>query len=170
MNYSSSKKYILITGAETLLERYIIEELNSKSIPLKIFFKCLKYAQRFKTNTSSLIQTKVNQPKKFTGYLNNAHTVISTLGNPTGKNTIFDICLGYKSNIQLLSEAQKSGVKKIICVADTKSHLHRNPKVLKEKNNFIYQLEKSGIDYTIVDSNDVCLNHHNFKIDSFLAQ
>ena len=103
MKDNSSQKFVVLTGAESLLDRYIIEQLNMKNIPVKIFVRCLKYAQRFKTTTSSLVETKVNQPKTFAGHLEGTHTIISTLSNPSGKNTIFDICLGYQNNMQLLA-------------------------------------------------------------------
>lgn len=161
---------VLLTGAESVLDRYIIEELNERNVPLKVIVRNLNSTLKFKTNTSTIIESKVNEPKSFKEHLDGVHTVISTLSNLKDGADFFEVCLGYKNNVQLLEEAQKSDVKKIICIIDTECQLHKNSKVLEEKNTFISHLKESGIDYLLLSANDIFPMTSDYNTNSILQR
>jgi len=59
----------------------------------------------------------------------------------------------YQANMNLLKEAQKSGVKKFIYVSVLNGEKLRNLKICEAKELFVEQLKKSGIDYCIIRPN-----------------
>ena len=59
----------------------------------------------------------------------------------------------YQANMNLLKEAQKSGVKKFIYVSVLNGEKLRNLKICNAKELFVEQLKQSGIEYCVVRPN-----------------
>lgn len=154
---------ILLAGAESFLGRILVRDLTARNVPVNILTKNLVGGQKNETNSSSIFEGITNQPSLLKQNLRGVTTVISTLSLVREKRSVFDICDNYQTNIYLLNEAQKAGVTKFIYVSEVKNHLHNNPQVIQERNNFMFHLKASRINYTIVNMNSV---FHN--LDCFL--
>jgi len=140
----------LLIGRETLLDVYIVQELAARNIPVTVLVRKLEHAQKFKTKTSTLKEGTIT-PRIAPKYiLAGTQSVISTLGMPRKRKTPFDIGMDYRTNLELLEDAQKAGVKKLIYVTDTLSSQHEKWELVSERNNFIRHLTASGMEYTIL--------------------
>jgi len=59
----------------------------------------------------------------------------------------------YQANLNLLREAQRTGVRKFIYISAINGDKHRKLKIFEAKEAFVDELKKSGLDYTVVRPN-----------------
>jgi len=80
-------------------------------------------------------------------------TVISTVGITKQKDGLTYLDVDYKANMNLLMEAIKSGVKKVIYVSVLKGKELRNLKICDAKEKFVDELKSSVLKYCIIRPN-----------------
>lgn len=102
---------------------------------------------------ADLFQAEVTRPETLHGCCVGIDTVISTVGITRQKDGLTYLDVDYQANVNLLSEARASGVRKFIFVSVLNGEKLRHLKMCDAKERFVERLKKSGLDYCIVRPN-----------------
>ncbi len=145
-------KKILLAGATGYLGRYIAQELSRKNYPTKILVRN-KAKITSDMLTSQIIIAGVTQANSLKGTMYDVDTVISTVGITKQKDGLSYMDVDYQANINLLREAQTSGVRKFIYVSALNGDMLTHLKMTEAKERFVKELENSGLQYCIIRPN-----------------
>lgn len=148
----TTKVSVLVTASQGV-EAYITQELKLRGFEVKILARNLKKTQKIAKADAEIIQDVATLPRTLEGNLNGVHTIISTLGISHKEKGLFDSIIDYQSNINLLREAQKAGVRKFVYLIPMTPSLGDNPQVSEIKGSFISLLKESGLSYTSININ-----------------
>jgi len=146
---------VLLAGATGYLGQYILKALLENARDTKIVVR----------NTSKLSEADL-QHKKLTvakaeltkaadlkGVCAGVDTVISTVGITRQKDGLSYMDVDFQANMNLLKEAQASGVRKFVYVSVFRGNEFRDIKICAAKELFVDALKRSGLDYTVVRPN-----------------
>ena len=145
---------ILLAGSTGYLGRHILKELRNWQIPVKAVAREPEKLRTFVQNDLiSVIKAEVTKPESLINLCDGIDTVISTVGITRQKDGLTYMDVDYQANMNLLNEAQRSGVRKFIYVSaidgDKLRHLH----ILEAKEKFVDALKASGLEYSIIRPN-----------------
>ncbi len=102
---------------------------------------------------NEMVKAELTEPGSIRNCCRGIDVVISTVGITRQKDGLTYMDVDYQANMNLLKEAEKSGVKKFIYVSVLNGEKLRNLKICDAKEKFVGQLKTSGIDYCIVRPN-----------------
>ncbi len=146
-------KKILLAGSTGYLGSYIGKELQKQAY----FYRAIaRNPEKLKINgieANDVLKAELTVPDSIRECCNGIDVVISTVGITRQKDGLTYMDVDYQANMNLLKEAQKSGVKKFIYVSVLNGEKLRNLKICDAKEMFVEQLKKSGMDYCIVRPN-----------------
>lgn len=147
-------KKIAIAGASGYLGKYTVRELLKRQIPTVAI---VRNPKKLKGLTASplleIVQAEVTKPESLTDTLEGIDILISSVGITRQKDGLRYMDVDYQANLNLLLEAQKAGVKKIIYVSAIGGSKYRHLKIFEAKEAFVDALQQSGLDYTILRPN-----------------
>lgn len=147
------EKYkILVAGATGYLGRFITQELINRGIDTTIIVRN-KNKINLKAPNLKVIEAQVTQPETLNGICDNIDIVISSVGITRQKDGLTYMDVDYQANENLLSEAKKSNVKKIIYISVLNGDKLRKLKIGEAKEKFVDALKASGLDYCVVRPN-----------------
>lgn len=143
---------VLLAGATGYLGSYILAELMSKGIPGKVVVRnSQKLPKGLERNHQiEILEAEVTKPDSIQGCCKGVSIVISTVGITRQKDGLSYMDVDYQANLNLLEEAQKSGVKKFIYVSALNGEKLTHLKIGKAKEMFVDKLKASGMDYCII--------------------
>lgn len=146
-------KRILLAGSTGYLGVHIAKELQQRSC----FFRAIaRDPERLAKNgviATETLKAELTDPESIKACCKDIDIVISTVGITRQKDGLTYMDVDYQANMNLLKEAQKSGVKKFIYVSVLNGEKLRNLKICDAKELFVEQLKQSGVDYCIVRPN-----------------
>jgi uncharacterized protein YbjT (DUF2867 family) len=146
------KQRILLAGATGYLGRHIARELAEKKYTTRLLVRDLTKAG-FDQIEYEIVSAEITESDSLKGVCRDIDVVISTIGITKQKDGLTYMDVDYQGNLNLLKEAQKSGVKKFIYVsalnADKLTHL----KMCRAKEKFVDELKNSNLNYCIVRPN-----------------
>lgn len=137
---------ILVAGASGYLGKYILEELDKWKIPAVALVQDPEKLKDFKYRNIKIVQAEVNRPEILSDVFKDVETVISTVG-------ITSMDADYRANLNLLEEAERTGVRKFIYVSVIDGDKLRHLKITKAKERFVDALKASGLEYTVIRPN-----------------
>ncbi|MBE7385638.1 MAG: SDR family oxidoreductase [Leptolyngbya sp. SIO1E4] len=144
---------VLVAGASGYLGGYVTKELLRRGINTKILVR-----NRNKINIHNekleIIEAEVTKPETISDLLADVDVVISTVGITRQKDGLRYMNVDYQANANLLSEAQRANVKRFIYVSVLNGEQLRKLKICEAKERFRGELRSSGLDYTIIRSNE----------------
>ncbi|MCI5147552.1 MAG: SDR family oxidoreductase, partial [Candidatus Electrothrix sp. AR3] len=146
-------KKILLAGSTGYLGSYIAKELHKRSCFFRAIARSPEKLQQNDIEPNEVLKAELTDPDSISECCKDIDVVISTVGITRQKDGRTYMDVDYQANMNLLKEAQKSGVKKIIYVSVLNGEKLRSLKVCDAKEMFVEQLKKSGIDYCIVRPN-----------------
>jgi uncharacterized protein YbjT (DUF2867 family) len=145
-------KKILLAGATGYLGKFIAAELQDQGYPTKIVVRNESKIPLHKDDFETVV-AEVTDPAQLDGIMQDVEVVISTVGITRQKDGLTYMDVDFQANLNLLREAEKTGVKKFIYVsalnADRLTHL----KGCYAKELFVEALKSSGLDYCIIRPN-----------------
>lgn len=146
---------ILLAGATGYLGKYLLRELISRGYNTKAIARNSKKIENELTNSNLLevINAEVTKIDSLNGCCENVDTIISTVGITKQKDGLTYMDVDYKANMNLLEEAQKSGVKKFIYISVLNGEKLRQLKICEAKEKFVEALKHSGLEYCIIRPN-----------------
>jgi uncharacterized protein YbjT (DUF2867 family) len=146
-------KRILLAGATGYLGKYIAEELVEQNYSTKILVRNLEKFKEFEIEVDDIIRAEVTNKSTLNNCCKNIDVVISTIGITKQKDGLTYMDVDYQANMNLLSEAKKSSVKKIIYVSVLNGNKMKDLKICEAKEKFVDVLKNSGLDYCIIRPN-----------------
>ena len=139
---------VLLAGATGYLGGYILEELLQKGYPVTVL---LRNKSKLKTvHPVSIIEAAITDPAAIRDCCRNIDVVISTVGITRQKDHLTYMDVDYQANLNLLREAQRSGVKKFIYVSVLHGQELRGLKICAAKERFVEELKRSGLDFCVM--------------------
>ena len=147
-----TKNKILLAGATGYLGRFITEELVEKGYDVKIVVRN-KEKIDLKEQNLTILEAQVTQPETLKEICKNIDVVISTVGITRQKDGLTYMDVDFQSNVNLIDEAKKRGVKKFIYISVLNGEKLRHLKICEAKEKLGDYLKSSGMDYCIIRPN-----------------
>jgi len=146
-------KNVLIAGATGYLGRYLIQEAKKQNYWVSALARKANKLDDLKDFIDEICEAEITKPKPLNRICDNIDAVISSIGITRQKDGLTYMDVDYQANINLLKEAEKSGVKKFIYVSVLNGEKLRNLKICDAKEMFVEELRASGLDYCIIRPN-----------------
>ena len=108
-----AKNKILLAGATGYLGTFITEELVEKGYDVKIIVRNKKKIN-LEAQNLTILEAQLTNPETLKGICKNIDVVISTVGITRQKDGLTYMDVDFQANANLIDEAKKRGVKKII--------------------------------------------------------
>lgn len=141
---------IAIAGSTGYLGKYLVKQLIEQEIEGVVLARNLEKLSEINSNILSKRKVEFTQAKTLTGALDGVDTLISTVGITRQKDGLTYLDVDYGANLNLLKEAQKAGVRKLIYVSVFNGLNLRHLKICEAKERFVDELRQSGLEYTII--------------------
>ena len=146
-------KKILLAGATGYLGSCIAGELIESPYDLRVVVRSPDKLQKENLEIADVFQAEVTQPDSIAGCCAGIDTVISTVGITRQKDGLTYMDVDYQANLNLLKEAQASGVRKFVYVSVLNGDKLRHLKICDAKERFVEQLKDSGLEYCVIRPN-----------------
>ena len=146
-------KRILLAGSTGYLGVYIAKELQQRSCFLRAIARNPEKLEKNDIKANEILKAELTDPDSIKECCKGIDIVISTVGITKQKDGLTYMDVDYQANVNLLNEAQKSGVQKFIYVSVLNGEKLRHLKICDAKELFVKQLKKSGIEYCIIRPN-----------------
>jgi uncharacterized protein YbjT (DUF2867 family) len=143
-------KNILLAGATGYLGNYILKELVQQGYPTNVLIRDINKLTDTDPSVIAITTAAITNPAAIRGCCSNIDTVISVVGITRQKDNLTYMDVDYQANLNLLQEAQSSGVKKFIYVSVLHGQTLRKVKICAAKEKFVDALTKSGLEYCII--------------------
>ena len=147
-----AKNKILLAGATGYLGTFITEELVEKGYDVKIIVRNKKKIN-LEAQNLTILEAQVTNPETLKGICKNIDVVISTVGITRQKDGLTYMDVDFQANANLIDEAKKRGVKKIIYISVLNGEKLRYLKICEAKEKLGDYLKSSGMDYCIIRPN-----------------
>ncbi|MEM9759469.1 MAG: SDR family oxidoreductase [Pseudomonadota bacterium] len=144
---------ILLAGATGYLGSHIARELSRRGISYRALARNQSKLVELELNATEAWRAEVTDAASLDGCCDGIDTVISTVGITRQKDGLRYMDVDYQANLNLLQEAQKSGVRKFIYVSVLHGDQLRHLKICEAKERFVDRLKRSGMDYCVVRPN-----------------
>ena len=142
-------KRVLVAGSTGYLGKYIIQNLVENNIrPVALARSSKKLVQL--QHDIDIFQAEVTNAASLINCCDGIDIVISSLGITRQQDGLSYMEVDYQANLNLLTEAKRSGVKKFIYVSALHGDKLKGLKIFEAKERFVKQLSESGLDYCIV--------------------
>ncbi len=151
MTHKNENIKVLVAGSTGYLGKHILKELESRGIGFKAIARNPSKLPDIRTD--QILKAEVTMSSSLSGICDDFNAVISTVGITRQKNGLTYKDVDYQANLNLLREAQKSGVNKFIYISAINGDKMRHLKIFEAKEAFVDELKKSGMDYTILRPN-----------------
>jgi len=146
-------KKVLLAGVTGYLGSYIAKALYERGFSTRAIARDTLSQKDSNVLFSEIIEAELTKPNTIEGCCNQIEVVISTVGITRQKDGLTYMDVDYQANLNLLREAQKSGVHKFIYVSVLNGERLRHLKLCDAKERFVEQLKGSGLDYCIIRPN-----------------
>lgn len=145
-------KKILLAGATGYLGRFVAKELIKKGYPTRLIVRNKQKAS-FDADKFEIVEAQVTQAESLKDAFNGVDVVISTVGITKQKDGVTYMDVDYRANMNLLEEAKRNGVMKFIYVSALNGDKLTHLKIAEAKEMFVDELERSGLDYSVLRPN-----------------
>jgi uncharacterized protein YbjT (DUF2867 family) len=146
-------KKVLIAGATGYLGRYLIKEAKKQGYWVRALARKAKKLDDLKHSIDEICEAEITKPNALNGICDGIDAVISSIGITRQKDELTYMDVDYQANMNLLQDAQTSGVKKFIYVSVLNGANLRYLKICDAKERFVEELKASGLDYCIIRPN-----------------
>ncbi len=140
-------KNVLLAGATGYLGNFILHELLKQNYKVKVI---ARKPEKIKEQKADVIQAEITKPETLDGCCENMDIVITSVGITRQRDGMTYMDVDYQGNLNLLTEAKKSRVKKFIYVSVLKGDELTELKICEAKEKFVGEVENSGLKYCII--------------------
>ena len=145
-------KKVLVAGATGYLGKCIVNELKSRGYWVRVLIRKESQKKLFK-DVDDFFVGEITMPKTLVSIAENIDWVFSTIGITRQKEDLTYMDVDYQGNVNLLYEAEKSGVEKFEYISAINGDKQRHLKIFEAKERFVNELKSSGLDYCIMRPN-----------------
>lgn len=144
---------VLLAGATGYLGSHIATRLGEEGHTLRVLVRNQAKWQNLQIPADEICVAEITDAKSLRGCCTGMDAVISTVGITRQKDHLTYLDVDYRGNLNLLREAQKSGVRRFIYIFVAFSERMRQLKIIQAKALFVEELVKSGLGYCVVKPN-----------------
>ena len=155
-------RIVLVAGATGYLGSHVVKELQYQQLPFKAIARNAAKLRAMGLTSDQILRAEVTHADALKGLMDGVDVLISTVGITRQKDGLTYMDVDYQANSNLLEEAKRVGVKKIIYVSAIGGEQMRHLKIFAAKEKFVDELKASGIDYTIVRPNGFFSDMNDF--------
>lgn len=131
----------MIAAAQTYLSYYLLREIQSRGLNFKAQARDTNPLLKWGLNSAQIVPANPNQAKELYGSMTGMEVLISSLGLYSELN--------YQVNINLLHEAKRAGLKKLILVLP----LACKARLAKQCDKLRHIAKTSQIDFQVIETN-----------------
>ena len=150
---------VLVAGATGYLGRYVAREFKSRGCFVQALVRSPEKLGNSPDHIDEVSVGRVTYPPSLRGICEGMDLVFSSVGITRQKDGLTYMEVDYQGNLNLLREAQRSGVSRFIYISVFNADKMRNLKIVRAKLEFEKELKASGLDYTIIRPNGFFFGH-----------
>ena len=143
----------MIAGATGYLGSYLVKEAINRKYCVKAIARNTDKLTQLGLKSNQIIHGEVTMPETIKGKLEETDILISAVGAMRQKDGLTFMDVDYQANLNLLNEARRAGVKKMIYISAINGRAMRHLKIMQAKERFVDELKASGMDYLIIRPN-----------------
>ncbi len=143
--------HVLLAGATGYLGNYIMKELLDNDYKTRIIVR--DKARITSSNNLEVLEAEVTKPESLKGLFADIDVVITTIGITRQKDGLTYMDVDYQANANLIDEARRSGVRKLIYISVLNGEKLRHLKICEAKEKLGDYLKNSGLEYCIIRPN-----------------
>lgn len=144
---------VLLAGATGYLGGYVARELGKRGYPVRAVVRDASRLAGKGIAVDEPLEAEVTRPETIHGCCDDVGAVISTVGITRQKDGLSYDDVDYRANLNLLQEAERSGVEKFVYVSVLNGEALRDLKICDAKERFVERLEASGVDHCVIRPN-----------------
>ncbi|MDT0607060.1 SDR family oxidoreductase [Croceitalea rosinachiae] len=153
MLLKTNNKRILLAGGTGYLGGHIAKAIQERGLSARLLSRKQEKLKQYESSKIQIMEATVTEPNTLSRSCDGIDTVISTIGITRQKDGFTYMDVDYQANLNLLREAQRAGVRKLIYVSAINGDKHRDLKIFEAKEAFVDELKKSGLEYTVIRPN-----------------
>ena len=143
----------MIAGSTGYLGSHLVRESIKRNYQVKAIARNANKLIQLGLAADQIIPAEVTKPDTLKGKLDGIDILISTVGITRQKDGLTYMEVDYQANVNLLNEAKRAGVKKMIYVSAINGRSMRSLKIMEAKELFVDALITSGMEYLIIRPN-----------------
>ncbi|WDE08595.1 SDR family oxidoreductase [Thalassomonas viridans] len=140
----ASSERILVAGSSGYLGAHIIRRLLSQQSDFVALARNKTKLVSLGLPDKQIIEAQVTEPTSLTGICEGIDVVISCLGITRQSDGLSYMDVDYQANLNLLKEAEQSGVRKFIYISALNAQKFPGVRLLSAKERFVRRLLNSG--------------------------
>lgn len=133
---SEASNRILVAGSTGYLGGHLVRELLKKEAPFKALARSKSKLLGMGVKELQIIEARATVPEDLKGCCDEVDVVISCLGITRQKDGLKYEDVDFQANLNLLREAENTGVEKFIYVSAFNAPKYRDVRLLKAKEDF----------------------------------
>jgi len=149
---------VLVAGASGYLGKHVVAEFKKRGYWVRAFVRNPKKLEvvgpflepAVKDLVDEIFVGDVTKPETLKGLCKDIDIVFSSIGITRQKEKASFMDVDYRGNKAILEEALKEEVKKFIFVSVYRAQDFLDIEALKAREMFVRELEKSGIEYSVI--------------------
>lgn len=153
MLLKTNNKRILLAGGTGYLGGHIAKAIQERGLSARLLSRKQEKLKQYESSKIQIMEATVTEPNTLSRSCDGIDTVISTIGITRQKDGFTYMDVDYQANLNLLREAQRAGVRKLMYVSAINGDKHRDLKIFEAKEAFVDELKKSGLEYTVIRPN-----------------
>jgi uncharacterized protein YbjT (DUF2867 family) len=142
---------VLVAGATGYLGGHILRELKKQNYYVRAISRSKARLLRQQPDIDEPIEAELTRPETLSDCCETIDVVISAVGITRQKEGFTYMEVDYQANINLLKEAQRSGVKKFVYIFIFNAEKISRLKIVTAKRKFAAALKASGMDYCLIN-------------------
>jgi uncharacterized protein YbjT (DUF2867 family) len=146
-----SMKRVLIAGATGYAGGYIAKEILKRRYFVRAVTRSQSRLENLHHGIDEIVEAEITKPKTLEGCCDGIDAVITAIGITRQKDKLTYMDVDYAGNLNLLKEAEKSGVKRFIYIFIYNADKISNLKIIQAKKKFTDALKQSSVDYCLVN-------------------
>ena len=146
-------KTVLIAGATGYLGKYIAKNLVQQQFETRVLVRNREKFQELGLAVDKIVTAEVTEKESLARCCEGVDVVISSIGITRQTDGLTYMDVDYEANLNLLQEANKSGVQKFIYVSVLNGEKLKHLKICEAKEKFVHELKNSGMDYCVIRPN-----------------
>lgn len=144
---------VLVAGATGYLGNYIVKNLVKREINTTVLVRNPEKFAGYGIAVDRVIEAEVTDSSTLTGCCDGIDMVVSSVGITRQSDGLSYMQVDYEANVNLLREAQKSGVKKFLYISVLNGEKLKLLGICAAKEKFVEELKHSGLDYCVIRPN-----------------
>lgn len=141
---------VLVAGATGYLGRYVVRALKARGFRVRALGRTSDKLAPVEEYADELYIGEVTDQASIDGACDDVDVVFSTVGITRQKDGLTYRDVDYQGNRNLLTAAEASGVARFVYVHVLNARKLRHVALVRAKQAFVDDLEKSGLEYSVV--------------------